>query len=198
LQQLIASTGDEILVVETEAEDILGKMFHPHLSPNMLKMYYKLARLEELIREAERHQGETFSHVIWTRPDCEITGLAADSLMSCLRNSHVAYSSFVTEVSFGDYVMVLPRKAFAAVSSVFQRVALAGDSRLLPWRPNREMMPGARGNLAAFGGPDVLFDVLISAGYTPLARIPRMTLRLVGRTPSVDLVRKTFAAEQRH
>jgi hypothetical protein len=195
VRDLIASGGHQPLVVETESEHLLEKVFHPHLSRNMLKMYYKLARLDMLIDEAERRSRELFSHVIWTRPDCQITHLATDDLASCLENDRVAYSSFVTETTFGDYLMVLPREAFRAVGSVFRRIALAGDSRIFPWRPNRQRRENRNQDLGAFGGPDVLFDTLLSAGYPPLGRIPRVTVRLLGRTPPVELIEATFAAE---
>jgi hypothetical protein len=181
--------------VETESEQLLEGILHPHISSNMLKMYYKFARLETLIRESEYRSGTGFSHVIWVRPDCEVERLAAEDLASCLARSDIAWSSFVTETSFGDYAMVLPRRAFAVIASIFERVMIAGDTRLLPWRPNRSPTPNERSSLDAFGGPDVLFDILLAAGYMPVCRIPRMVVSLRGRSPGADIVRETFEKE---
>lgn len=50
--------------------------------------------------------------------------------------------------------------------------------------------------LAAFWGPDVVFDTLLAAGYVPLNRIGRMDVRLVARTPPADVARRYFEAEQ--
>ena len=162
----------------------------------MLKMYYKFARVEDLVQEAEAQSGQLFTHVIWTRPDCSIQRLDPADLRACLARADLAWSSFTTETSFGDYVMVLPRRAFAAIAGVFPRVVTAGDTVLLPWRPNRHPDPAAPRQLGAFGGPDVLFDTLLSNGYLPLHRIPRILVRLLGRTPGADAVRACFKAEQ--
>jgi hypothetical protein len=196
VRALIDASQRPVIEVETESEQAIARLLPPHISSNMLKMYYKFARLETLIEDAEARSGELFSHVIWSRPDCHIERLAPADLLGCLAHPEVAWSSFVTENSFGDYVMVLPRRAFSAIASIFPRVVTAGDTRLMPWRPNRSSDPRKRSALDAFGGPDVLFDVLLAAGYLPLGRIPRMALRLVGRTPGAEIVRRVFDAEQ--
>ena len=197
IRAMLDQSGHRIIAVETESEAMIGQLLPPHISPNMLKMYYKFARLEALIQDAESRTGDLFSHVIWSRPDCDIQRLAPADLLGCLARPEVAWSSFVTENTFGDYVMVLPRRAFAALAGIFPRVVTAGDTRLLPWRPNRSADPSQPSNLDAFGGPDVIFDVLLGAGYMPLGRIPRMVLRLVGRTPGAETVRQVFDAEAR-
>jgi hypothetical protein len=196
LRGLVDSVGCQVVAVETESEALIGRLLHHHISPNMLKMYYKFARLEALISEEESRTGELFSHVVWSRPDCEIVRLSEADLLGCLARTDLVWSSFVTENSFGDYVMILPRRAFARVAAIFPRVVTAGDTVLMPWRPNRSNDPQRPSPLSAFGGPDVFFDVLLSAGYVPWCRIPRMELRLVGRTPGADLVRQTFEAER--
>lgn len=200
VRRLIEKSGGGVIEVETESEELLEGVLHPNISPNMLKMYYKYSRLETLIREAEWQSGEVFSHVVWVRPDCEIAQLGAGDLAACLARTDVAWSSFVTETSFGDYAMVLPRRAFAAIASIFSRVTIAGDTRLLPWRPNRAATLHERSSLDAFGGPDVLFDILLAAGYMPVSRIPRMAVNLRGRTPGETIVRDTFCKEvaERH
>lgn len=195
LRRQIDASGCTALAVETESEDLIAGLLPPQISPNMLKMYYKFARIEDLVREAEAQSGEVFTHVIWTRPDCSIGRLDPADLHACLARPDLAWSSFTTETSFGDYVMVLPRQAFAAIAGVFARVVTAGDTVLLPWRPNRHPDPAAPPHLGAFGGPDVLFDILLSHGYLPLHRIPRILVRLLGRTPGADAVRTCFAAE---
>jgi hypothetical protein len=197
LRTTVEQSGCDILAIETESESHIASIMPPHVSPNMLKMYYKFSRLEALIQEAERLSGNLFSHVIWSRPDCQIIRLSPNDLNQCLARSDIVWSSFTTETSFGDYVMVLPRRAFATIASIFPRVITAGDTRLMPWRPNRSVDPNEPVNLDAFGGPDVFFDVLLADGYIPLARIPRMILRLLGRTPGPELVRRTFENEQR-
>jgi len=196
LRRQVDTSGCTALAVETESEDLIARLMHPQVSPNMLKMYYKFARVEDLVREAEAQSGHLFTHVIWTRPDCSIQRLDPADLQACLARAELAWSSFTTETSFGDYVMVLPRRAFAAIAGVFPRVVAAGDTLLLPWRPNRNADPAAPRHLGAFGGPDVLFDTLLSNGYLPLHRIPRILVRLLARTPGADAVRACFAAEQ--
>ncbi len=195
LHDLVSASSCNVLALETESERLLEQVLHPHVSPNMLKMYYKFARLHALIQEAEVRSGELFSHVIWARPDCEIVQLGADDLRACLARRDIVWSSFVTETSFGDYAMVLPRDAFATIASIFARVCLSGDTRLLPWRPNRSANPGERSSLDAFGGPDVLFDMLLADGYMPISRIPRMVVNLRGRTPEIGRVRQSFKDE---
>ena len=197
LRRQVDASGGTVLAVETESEDLIARLMPPQVSPNMLKMYYKFARVEDLIREAEVQSGQLFTHVIWTRPDCSIRRLDPADLQACLARADLAWSSFTTETSFGDYVMVLPRRAFAAIAGVFPRVVTAGDTMLLPWRPNRDPDPAAPRPLGAFGGPDVLFDTLLSNGYLPLHRIPRILVRLLARTPGADAVRACFEAEQR-
>ena len=196
LRRQVDASGCTALAVETESEDLIARLVHPYISPNMLKMYYKFARVEDLVQEAEAQSGQLFTHVIWTRPDCSIQRLDPADLRACLARADLAWSSFTTETSFGDYVMVLPRRAFAAIAGVFPRVVTAGDTVLLPWRPNRHPDPAAPRQLGAFGGPDVLFDTLLSNGYLPLHRIPRILVRLLGRTPGADAVRACFKAEQ--
>jgi hypothetical protein len=196
LHALVAASSCKILAVETESEDMLSHALPPHVSPNMLKMYYKFARVEQLIQAEEEASGAMFSHVIWSRPDCQIVRLAPADLAACLAKPGIAWSSFTTETSFGDYVMVVPRKAFRTLAAIFPRVVTGGDTFLMPWRPNRSSDPRQRTNLDAFGGPDVIFDILLAAGYNPLARIPRMALNLLGRTPGSDVVRSTFDTER--
>jgi hypothetical protein len=196
LRRLVDAAGCGVLSVETESEQLLGRLMHPHVSPNMLKMYYKFARIAALVRAEEARSGQRFSHVIWTRPDCDILRLSPADLRACLARDDLVWSSYTTETSFGDYAMVLPRDAFALIAAIFPRVATAGETTLMPWRPNRATEPGQRSPLSAFGGPDVLFDVLLAGGYNPLARIPRMALRLLGRTPGAEVVRQVFEAEQ--
>lgn len=196
VRALIDRSGCEVLACETESEDLIAHLLPPHVSPNMLKMYYKFARIEALINAAETRSGEVFSHVIWSRPDCEILRLAPSDLTGCLARADLVWSSFTTETSFGDYVMVLPRRAFAAIAAIFPRVVTAAHTRLMPWRPNRSVRPDQRRELDAFGGPDVLFDVLLAAGYIPLARIPRMDVRLLGRMPGIGIVTAVFATEK--
>jgi hypothetical protein len=195
LRRMIDASGCDVVKVETESEHVLQLILHPHISPNMLKMYYKLARLESLIRDSEWRSGRTFSHVMWIRPDCEIMQLSATDLKACLARTDVVWSSFVTETSFGDYAMVLPRPAFSVLASIFQRVCLAGDSRLLPWRPNRSVGPRPRASLDAFGGPDVIFDMLLAGGYIPLVGIPRMVVKLRAGTVEPNSIRAAFSAE---
>ena len=86
----------------------------------------------------------------------------------------------MSENAFGDTMAVLPRRAFAVVAGIFQKLCLAGDTRLLPWHPHR---PGPQ----AFDGPDVLFDMLLAAGYVPLHRIPRIGVTLRGQ-PAAEAV----------
>jgi len=195
VRHLVEAADRNVLAVETESERLLERVLHPHVSPNMLKMYYKFSRLEALIRDAEYRSGAVFSHVIWARPDCEVMRLSEEDLASCLARTDVAWSSFVSETSFGDYAIVLPRQAFALLASIFPRVMLAGDTRLLPWRPDRLLNPGRRTSLDAFGGPDVLFDILLAGGYMPVSRIPRMVVNLRGWTPGEQTVREVFERE---
>jgi hypothetical protein len=197
LRDLVEGSGARAIAVETESEDLIARLLAPHISSNMLKMYYKFARLEALIRAEEARTGELFSHVIWSRPDVQIQRLSAADLHACLARREMVWSSFTTENVFGDYVMVLPRQAFATLASIFPRVVTAGEALMLPWRPNRSFDPDRRSPLASFGGPDVLFDTLLGAGYLPLARIPRMDIKLLGRRPPDDIVKATFLAERK-
>lgn len=195
VRDVVTASPCRALAIETESERFIEDILPRHVSANMLKMYYKFSRLETLIREAETASGELYSHVIWTRPDCHILRLSPGDINACLARPDLVWSSFTTETSFGDYVMILPRRAFAIMAQIFQRVVTGGDTVLMPWRPDRSTGPGQTSHLAAFGGPDVFFDVLLAAGYNPVGRIPRMQLLLAGRTPSVDLVRQTFKTE---
>lgn len=197
LRALVESSGARAIAVETESEDLIARLLPPYISSNMLKMYYKFARLEALIRAEESRTGELFSHVIWSRPDVQIQRLAATDLHACLARRDLAWSSYTTDNAFGDYVMVVPRQAFTTLAMIFPRVVTAGEALMLPWRPNRSFDPSRRSPLGAFGGPDVLFDTLLSAGYLPLARIPRMDLKLLGRRPPDNVVRAAFHAERK-
>jgi hypothetical protein len=195
LANLVQGFDCEFVALETESERLIERLMPKHVSANMLKMYYKFARLEALIRALEVEDGALFSHVVWSRPDCEIVRLSPADLNACLARADLVWSSFTNENTFGDYVMILPRRAFSAIAGIFGRVVTAGDTALLPWRPNRSDNPAQRSHVAAFGGPDVLFDTLLAQGYVPLNRIPRIELRLVGRTPGAEIVRRVFQTE---
>jgi hypothetical protein len=190
----MAASGAALLAVETESEAPIERVTAAG-HPNMLKMFYKMARLEALLREAEAGSGEVFSHVVWTRPDCAIEQLAPEDLRACLGAGDIAYSAYITENTMGDHMLVLPRRAFAAVAGIFPRVATADDTRLLPWRPNRNADPAQPFPLESFGGTDVLFDVLLAAGFVPAA-IPRLAFRLLAGVPEEDVLRRAFAAER--
>lgn len=198
LDAILAAHGVTPLVLETESDSMLMRLLRPHLTNGMIRMYYKFARAERLVRESEIRLGTAFSHVIWSRPDFEIVRLSAGAIARCLGRDDVAFSSWTTETSVGDYFMVLPRLAFAAIASVFSRVVIGGDTMMLPWRPQHETPMSDEQLLSVFGGPETIFEILLAAGIVPLGRVEFIDGRLVGRTPPEALLRQTFFAEAGH
>jgi hypothetical protein len=193
----MAADGVTPAALETENDALLMQLLRPTIQNGMMRMYYRFARAERLLREHEIRSGIAFSHVIWSRPDFEITKLPADALQECMAYDDIAFSSWVTENSVGDYFMVLPRLAFTAIASVFSRVVMANDATFLPWRPKRESELSGPALASAFGGPETICEVLMASGFVPLGRISGIQGRLLGRTPPADVIRNSFAEELR-
>jgi hypothetical protein len=188
IQRWIEDEGAECVAAETESDQLLEMVMRPTLDNPMLKMFYKWHRAENLIAEAENRQGKLYSHVVWLRPDCKVLSLPESELQACLSSDEVVYSSWNSDIAIGDYAMVLPRRAFATIASIFPRVASAGSARLLPWRPYGR-------NHDVLSPPETIFDILISEGFSPFGRINRFRLQLLGLTPEPELISKTFFAE---
>ncbi len=195
LAAVMAAQGVIPVALETEDDALLMRLLRPRIENGMIRMYYKLARAERLVREAEIRSGIAFSHVIWSRPDYEITRMTEGAVQRCLAHDDVAFSSWTTEAAVGDYFMVLPRLAFTAIASVFGSIVVGGDSTTLPWRPQRERPMPEDALLAALDGPETLFETLLAAGIVPLGRIDVVEGRLLGRTPPDAELRATFLAE---
>jgi hypothetical protein len=189
IEKLVVNSGVSCLGLEAESDLALVDALSPAFDDNMLKMFYKWSRADSLIASVERRAGELFSHVVWLRPDCKINFLPMSTLFECMLRDDVVYSSWGTDASVGDYIMVLPREAFSAVGSVFSRVTAAGNASLFPWRPYSRR----RDTLSP---PETIFDVLLSEGYSPFGRIGRIMLQLVGRVPPSNIISQTFFAER--
>jgi hypothetical protein len=197
LAAIMAKDGVTAAALETENDALLMQLLRSTIPNGMIRMYYRFARAERLVREHELRTGTAFSHVIWSRPDYEITQLPSNAIQECMRHDDVAFSSWVTEISFGDYFMVLPRLAFAAICSVFSRVVVGGDVTFQPWRPKREPELSGPAWPSAFAGPETIYEVLLSSGFIPHGRVHGMIGRLLGRTPPPDLIRNSILEEMK-
>jgi hypothetical protein len=162
-------------------------------------MYYKMNRLETILRAHEVATGITYKKVIWMRPDIKINNVKIDVIKSCL-NMHGRWcsSSFASASAFGDYFMILPRLAFFELSKIYSRILSTRSSVLTTWRPKLSFEPDLEENdLSILLGPETIFNTLYANGYFPFGIIPTMNLTLCGYVPNKDIIMESFSSEKK-
>lgn len=112
---------------------------------NQVRMIYKMARGRFLLEDEEVRSG-AYQRVVWMRPDCPVEQLEIPDLTT-LRN--FAFSSFVLGPAFGDYAMILDRRGFNAIGSVYDSL-LSEDWDL--WQRHDGIGPHLFGDLLMWHG----------------------------------------------
>jgi hypothetical protein len=97
LLDMLEGFDRDIVAVETESEGAIWRLMPGFVRANMLKVYYNFARIEALVQEREASLGIMHSHVVLSRPDCEIASPSAAHPSACLKRADLAWSSFADE-----------------------------------------------------------------------------------------------------
>jgi len=195
LRDIMQPYDVETICVETASEASYESMVahRPELVAGVCRMLARMWRTEAVLRLHEARIGQTFSHVVWARPDLDIQRLPPDSVRRCLQRTDMAFTNGVSDRIVGDYLAVFPRAAYRAIADVFPAAMMAG-LHLFPWRPSRRDGAGREPTETSLTATGSLSDALFAHGFAA-ADIPGLRCRLLGHTPPPELVRASFEAE---
>ena len=195
VQDILRPCDVEIICAETASDAGYDAMVRhrPELVAGVSRMFARKWRAEATLRAYEASSGQTFTHVVWARPDVEILRLTPDTVQYCLSRTDTAFTNALTDRFVGDYLGVFPRGAFTALANIFPAAMMAGLG-LFPWRPSRRDGAGREPTDVALTGTGSMSDALFACGFGT-AEIHGLRCRLLGHTPPPDLVRASFEAE---
>ena len=196
LHAIVESSGVRRVYVETESEATFDAVVrNERLDKNLMKMFAKMARLEELIREDEARAGRLFTHVLWVRPDVQLFRVVPRELSRWVEGDDTAWSTFCSPWAFGDHFIAVPRPAFSMIGRIFPSLALGEHMDFLAWRPTRSGNSIGEDDNLFLMGPETLADSLFAAGLATRA-MQGLAYRLIGSAPPPAQVREVFLREQ--